>query len=120
MRGVMKKIVCSVLLLSVLSFAKSRDWQPGSVYKVASGNQGAAAMPVGNIMLAVPLNRLYYYIETDTLKIETFHPGGKPLNVTINKKTQVAIDGDKLFIVDDSGKEQKLKIVLKAAKVEAK
>lgn len=111
----MKKIAL-FLLLSTAAFAANRNWQEGIVYKTASSNAGAAAAPVGNIMLAVPLRRLFYYVETTDLKIEAFFPGGRPLNVTLDKATKVAIEGDKLFIIDDSGKEKKLKITQKAAK----
>lgn len=112
----MKKIACLLMLLSVFAIAKGRNWQDGVVYNMASSNAGAAAAPIGNIMVAFPLSRLHYFVETSDLRIEAFIPGGKPLNITLKKHTQVAIEGDKLFLIDDSGKEKKLKIIQKAAK----
>jgi hypothetical protein len=43
----------------------------------------------------------------------------KPLNVTIHAQTQISVEGMKLHILEDDGKEVKLDIIEKAATVSA-
>lgn len=45
--------------------------------------------------------------------------GERPLNVTIHGKTQIDVEGMKIHILEDDGKEVKLDIVEKTAKTPA-
>jgi hypothetical protein len=107
------RTLIAVLLLSLAAAAKTKDWQDGVITSIGSANRGAAAMPVGTMVMAVPLMVTQYKIETSTLVILA---AGRNLNVTINKPMKVAIDGQNAFLIDDAGKERKLRIVGKAAK----
>lgn len=42
--------------------------------------------------------------------------GGHPLNVTLNGKTKIAMDGTNLHILDDGGKDIKVPVVEKIAR----
>jgi hypothetical protein len=44
--------------------------------------------------------------------------GGHPLNITLNGKTELAIDGTNAHILDDAGKDVKVPIVLKVARAD--
>lgn len=121
-------VLYAVLLLSVSLQAVPRKWQDAKVTAITSEVSGAAAasVPVGTTVLtgAAPLRTLYYRIETDDLVyILALTPGRsplahprKPLNITLNGKTKIAIDGGNAHILDDAGKDVKLPIVEKIAK----
>jgi len=109
----MKKLI-AVLLLSALAFAaKTRNWQDAWVIRSAPANNGTAAMPIGGMVIAVPLNSTLYRINTADLSIVINTE--RNLNVTFNKKTRIAIEGQKAYLIDDAGKEIKLHIVSKEA-----
>lgn len=114
----MKVLALTLILLSlsVATIAKERQWQDASVVSSSSGNSGAAVVPVGGMLIGVPLHRLYYRIETADIAYVVFVPGGRPLNVTIKGHTKLAVDGRNLHILDDGGKDVKLPIVQKVAK----
>lgn len=70
-------------------------------------------MPVGTAVVAVPLRSILYRINTSDLSIVV--NSSRPLNITLNKKTKVAVENQNLFIIDDAGKEKKLHIIQKEA-----
>jgi hypothetical protein len=111
----------AVVLLLLLSFpcalvAKDRQWQDAQLVDIASSNGGAAAMPLGTMVVAVPIVHNFYWYETSDT-IYACSPGsGKLLNVTLHGHNQFAVEGLTAHILDDSGKEIKLKIVQKIAR----
>jgi hypothetical protein len=70
----------------------------------------------------VPLKVGTYHFETpDTIylvRMVVKYGNGheKPLNVTIHGKTQIAVEGMKIYVLDDDGKDVKLDIVERIAK----
>jgi hypothetical protein len=110
----MKALIVLLLVCSTLAVAKSRNWQDAVVYKMGSANGGAVAAPIGTAVIAIPITYLHYFVETSDLKIELVTE--RNLNITLNKKTQVALEGNKAYLVDDSGKERRLRVVQKVAK----
>lgn len=106
----MKRVFLIVLITS-LAYAGSHNWQDGTVIRTATSDNGAAAAPIGNIVFAVPLRSRLYRVNTSELSIVATTE--RPLNITINKKTRVAIEKQSLFIIDDDGKERKLQILTK-------
>lgn len=109
-----RKIVLILLLCSSVAFAKYRDWHDAVVTGMETRRGGAAAAPVGTMIIAVPIVFVHYMVETDSLRMDLFCR--KTLNVTINKKTHVAVDGENAYLLDDSGREKKLRVAWKAAK----
>jgi len=118
----MKKLCLAfALILSTSAYAKSHQWQDATVAKIASqsSDSGTAIVPIGGIIAAVPIrhNVIYYRIDTETTKyILSWVNKKHPLNVTLNGKTKIAIEGQNAYVLDDAGKAQKLPIVEKVAK----
>jgi hypothetical protein len=139
------KLALAVLTLFVSSseFAtnKPRDWQPATVTEVTysadeklephshrikrEGCQGGIGCydTVQDEPTRIPLKVATYHFETDDkiylarIIIKYGNGREKPLNVTIHGKTKVDIEGMKIHILDDDGKEVALDIVEKSAKV---
>lgn len=109
----MKQIVL-ILALSLSAFAGSHNWQDCSVYRMGSTNDGAVAVPIGTGAMALPITYLHYYVETSDLKVELVTE--RNLNITLNKKTRISLEGKKAYLVDDDGKERRLRVVQKVAK----
>jgi hypothetical protein len=72
--------------------------------------------------LRVPLKVANYRFETPDISyvvrmiVKYGNGNEKPLNVTIHGKTQIVIEGMKMHVLDDEGKDVKLDIVEKTAK----
>lgn len=71
-------------------------------------------MPLGAGIVAVPLFFTQYKVETDDLIIVLVTR--KPINITLNKKTRIALDGQNAYLMDDGGKQKKLRVTLKEAR----
>ncbi len=95
---------------------KALNWQDAVVIKITSEQRGAAAIPVGGIVAAVPIIKTFYWIETPGL-IYVVGPTHR-LDVTLHGKTKVAIEGRSAHILDDAGKDRKLPIFEKIARNE--
>ncbi len=130
------RIVALVLVLACTStaFAKDRERQVAKVTKISSSVQddGAVVATVGTTAVGgrIQTTTMYYWLETDEITYVvaiTYNPmrsrlaqpnGGHPLNVTLNGKTKIAIDGANLHVLDDAGKDVKLPIALKVARTD--
>lgn len=110
------KYILVLLLLCSCAFAKQRDWKDAIVVAQGSSNGGAAAMPLGTGIVAVPLYFTQYKVETNDLIIVL--STRKPINITLKKRTRIAFDGKNAYLIDDDGKEKKLRILLKEARQE--
>jgi hypothetical protein len=121
-RGVMRcfLILAVSLAVSLECYAKDRAWQDADVEAMDSNvsNAGTAIMPVGAGIVGVPLRRAvtYYRLATPTIIyiVETVNRR-KPLNLTLHGKTKIYIDGQKMHILDDGGKDVTVPIVEKMA-----
>lgn len=111
------KYALVVLLLFSSAFAKKRDWKDAVVVAQGTSNGGVAALPVGTAIVALPLYFTEYKVETDDLIIVL--ATRKPINITLKKKTQIALNGKNAYLIDDDGKEKKLRIVLKEERKES-
>ena len=131
-----------LLLSASTSFAqgKPRDWKPATVAEVTysddekvvprshmvkrEGCQGGVGCydKVEDEPTHVPLKIATYRFETtDTsylvrMVIKYGNGHEKPLNVTIHANAKIAIEGMKIHVLDDDGKDVKLDIVEKTAK----
>jgi hypothetical protein len=96
----------------------TRQWKEANVVKISSDSGGAAAAPIGGMVVAVPITKSFYWIETD----ETTYVLGPAitkrqlLNVTLYGKTKIAVDGTNAHILDDEGKDRKIRIAEKIAR----
>ena len=106
------------LICSSISLANTRDWKDAKVLKISSESGGAAAAPIGGMVVAVPIVKTWYYIATE----DTVYVLGpaitkrQMLNVTLYGKTKIAIDGKNAHVLDDEGKDRKMPIAEKVAR----
>lgn len=112
-------LLCAVVFAcaATASAAKNREWQDAIVTNITSEtNEGTVVVPIGGGLASAPLRRtfLYYWINTEQMRYGVVHPRGKQLDLTLHGKTKICIDGLTAYVLDDSGKEQKLKVIHKA------
>jgi hypothetical protein len=124
-----------VLLSASVALANNRQWKEAKVARIASSveDNGAVVGTVGTTAIGgrIQSTATYYWLETDDITYivaVTYTPirarfaqpnGGHPLNVTLNAKTKIAIDGTNAHILDDAGKDVKVPIVEKIARTPA-
>jgi hypothetical protein len=62
----MKKtaLILTILCASV-ALANTRQWKDATVTNITSESGGAAAAPIGGVMVAVPITKTFYWIETE-------------------------------------------------------
>jgi hypothetical protein len=116
-----------ILTLAVLSSslplaaapAKDKDyeWIDAKVIDITTESRGAAVVPLV-ALTGGPTTKTYYWIQTD----ETIYVLGPVLtrshllNITLHGPTKLAIDGNNAHILDDYGKDEKLRIVQRVAR----
>ena len=115
----MRGLACTIMVLvASVVVAGPRQWKDAKVTKISSEGGGAAAAPIGGVLVAVPITKTFYWIETEDL-IYVLGPAitkRQLLNVTLYGKTKIAIDGQNAHILDDEGKDRKIRIAEKVAK----
>ena len=137
-------LVLLLFALPALTQNKSRDWKQATVADVTyaddekviprshmvkrQGCQGGIGCydKVQDEPTHIPLTVVTYHFETEDMtytvrkvfkKNCSISCGGeRPLNVTIHGKTQIDVEGMKIYIREDDGKEVKLDLVEKIAK----
>src|SRR5580704_2601040 len=118
----MRRIVLILFFALGLPFAvaaNNRIWKDANVTKISSEAGGAVAAPVGGMIVGVPITKTYYWIATD----DTVYVLGPAitkrqlLNVTLYGKTKIAVDGRNAHVIDDDGKDKKIQIVEKIARL---
>jgi hypothetical protein len=83
----------------------------------STGDTGnTMVLPIGPNLVAARIYETQYVFETRTLMITASSRGRKPMNLTVNKQTQLAIEKQSAYVIDDDGKELKLNIIGKRAK----
>jgi hypothetical protein len=118
------------LAIAVPCFAKHKEWQDATVVSIGSQRVGtystanANAYATGNSVnaygsgISVGVYTTYYTLRTSTtVYVLAFNPmkNWHRLDLTIHGKTQVYVDGGRLHVRDDSGKDRSLPIVEKVA-----
>jgi len=111
----------AALLLAVLSssvaLAKDLQWKDAKVIDITTEKGGAAVVPIA-ALVGGPIKKTFYWIQTD----DTVYVLGpvltrsQLLNVTLHGPTKIAIDGNSAHILDDHGKNEKLRVVEKIAR----
>jgi hypothetical protein len=111
-------IAVAFCLLLPCANAKDRAWQDAVFLGVQSTQTGAAAIPIGTAVVAVPLSSHHFWFKLGDLQYCLFFPSrlsGRIPNLTVNGHTKVAIEGRHMHVLDDDGKDWKLNIVEKVA-----
>jgi len=116
----MKRILCSlVLVLCCLSlFAKDRNWQDAIFLGARTSQNGAFAMPIGTALVAAPITSQHFWFRANGLDYCLYFPSrlsGRVPNLTVNGHTKIAIEGRRVHVLDDDGKDWKLTITGKVA-----
>jgi hypothetical protein len=116
----MKRIVyLLILVLCCLSLlAKDRNWQDAIFLGAASSRDGAIAMPIGTAIVAAPLTSQHFWFRANGLDYCLNFPSrlsGRVPNLTVNGHTKIAIEGRRVHVLDDDGKDWKLTIISKVA-----
>jgi len=111
----MRQISIAVLLLasSLTALGKDWDWKDAVFVGTVSANGGAAAMPIGGMIVAVPLTRTFYIVKMDHVTY-SLRTSSRP-NLTVNGKIKFALDGHNAHILDEDNKDRKFSIVEKVA-----
>jgi hypothetical protein len=113
--------VVIVLSVASLGFAKQHKWQEGTVAKITDDAPGVTR-PAAETVFRYRIRRAYYCITVGNLTYVIvnswsvgFHSPKAPLNVTLNGKVKIAIEGKDAYVLDEQGKEIKRPIVAKIA-----
>lgn len=111
----MKKLLAVCLLLISLASAKDRNWQDAIFLGITTSSEGAAAMPIGTMVMAIPLTGRTYWLKSGGLIYAVANSYTKWPNLTVNGHTKIAVEGRKLHILDEDGKDRKFTIIEKIA-----
>jgi len=104
------------ILSSSLALAKDHQWKDARVIDITSESGGAAVLPIA-ALVGGPITKTFYWIQTDDA-VYVLGPvltRSQLLNVTLHGPTKVAIDGNNAHILDDYGKDQKMRVVERIA-----
>ena len=109
------------VLSSSLALAKDHQWKDARIIDITSERGGAVVVPIA-ALVGGPVTKTFYWIQTD----DTVYVLGpvltrsQLLNVTLYGPTKVAIDGNNAHILDDYGKDQKMRVVrIRASQTQA-
>jgi hypothetical protein len=133
--GLTRVVLVFIFLSASVASANNRDWKDAKVARIASSlnDEGVVVGTVGTTAVGghIQSSTIYYWLETQDITYVvavTYNPmrarfvqanGGHPLNVTLNGKTKIAVDGANVHILDDAGKDVKVPVVLKVARTPA-
>lgn len=111
-------LLLACLVLCVPALAKSTpELRTAKVISQNIGidNNGAAAMPVGTMLVAVPLRRRTNVVVIETTKADVtlseLGNGKHVIVLPVNGTVQFYRDGEKVIILDSKGKKHKFAIV---------
>jgi len=124
---------CAALILALLSssvalakdppakdrLTKDLQWQDAKVIDITIERGGAVVVPIA-ALVGGPITKTFYWIRTnDTIYVlGPVFTRSQLLNVTLHGPTKLAIDGNNAHILDDYGKNQKLRVIEKIARPE--
>jgi hypothetical protein len=115
-------VVIAVVCISVLSTfgtpAKEREWQEGKLIDISS-----APFTEGTIGGLAHKEKIIYVIDAGKYIYTFSHlhfPHDKAMPVTVNSVVKFAIEKNKVYILDEDGKEHDLKFEKKSLKDAAK
>jgi hypothetical protein len=110
-------LFCAVLLSASATYANKHEWQDGTLVDITSDAPGVTA-PGLETAYGYHITRAYYWIKVGDITyvlVNSWSVGFRspkpPLNVTLNGKVKIAIEGKNAIILDDAGKEVKRPLV---------
>lgn len=119
--GIVAVLVVISLSVASVGAAKQHEWQEGILTKITSEAPGALT-PGAETLFRYRIKRSYYWITAGNITYVVvnswsvgFHSPKAPLNVTLNGKIKIAIEGKNAYILDDAGKQIERPIVAKIA-----
>jgi hypothetical protein len=108
-----------VMSISTVHAKKELQWQSGTLLD-SNTQTGSRLAGVNGTIEERRNDRTYYQIETAqysyVVSRTLLRRHDKPLNVTINGPIQFAIDGEDVYVKDDTGTEHKLTLEKKIVK----
>jgi hypothetical protein len=112
----MRKLVWLLFLLTTFAAAKDRVWKDAVFLGITSDAAGAAAMPIGSIVVAVPLSGRIYWFKSNgiTYALATNYTGHWP-NLTVNGHAKIAVESRTAHVLDEDNKDRKFSILEKIA-----
>lgn len=112
----MSKLLWFLVLLTTLTAAKDRLWKDAVFMGMTSDAAGAAAMPIGNVVVAVPLSgRIYWFKSGGIMYALTTNYTGRWPNLTVNGHAKMAVEGRTAHVLDEDNKDRKFSILEKIA-----
>ena len=98
---------------------KDLQWQDAKLIDITTEPGGAVVVPIA-ALAGGPITKTFYWMQTnDTIYVlGPVLTRSQLLNVTLHGPTKLAIDGNNAHILDDYGKNQKLRIIEKIARPE--
>ena len=109
-------------ILSLGATDKKREWQEGKLIDISTEpyTYGGMASGTGSVHQG---ERITYRIDGEKyiyVAAHTHRRNDKALPLTVNDKIKFAVEKDKVYILDEDGKEHELKFVKKTLKDTAK
>jgi len=104
----------SVALAAPHAKDKDYEWKDAKVIDITTDSRGAVVVPLV-ALTGGSTTKTYYWIQTnDTIYVlGPVLSRSQLLNVTLHGPTKLAIDGNNAHLLDDYGKDEKLRIVQK-------
>lgn len=113
----MQKILLLVLLcLSVPALAEKKPpiMEKAKVISqnIGSDRSGAAAAPIGGMVVAVPIYRNWnvVVVETEKYRLEWHEDGNKFITLPVNGEIEFYRDGNWFIVLDSRGKKHKFSV----------
>jgi hypothetical protein len=108
-------VIAITLIASLCAFCKEPEWRTAKVIsqEFQSSNGGAAAMPIGTMIVAVPINRIsnIVVLDTETHRITLSEIGRKQIVLPVNENVRFYLDKGRVIFIDSNGKKHKFAIV---------
>ncbi|MFZ0688112.1 MAG: hypothetical protein WAM89_21420 [Terriglobales bacterium] len=109
------------LLSSSVALARHRPekdlpWKDATVIDITTERGGVAVVPIA-ALVGRPISKTFYWIQTD----DTIYVLGpvltrsQLLNLTLHGPTKLSIDGNNAHILDDYGKDEKVRVAERIA-----
>ena len=96
---------------------KPKNWQDSVFLGVRAENGGSATLPVGNATVSVPIKSVAYWFRSGGLiyVLKSQYVGNHPPILTVNGHTNIAVEGENVYVVDDTNHYYKFRLIGKIA-----